>query len=118
MSYTQVPTSLLAGGGDVTKNTKKPIIGGIFSIISGVAFTAAIIAIVEAEWQDIPLVGLSMVVVYLLAGGILPILGGIFALQRKRWWVAFAGSIGAVIGIIFTGVPAIVLIAMSRDEFE
>ena len=98
-------------------NTKKPIIGGIFSIISGVAFTAAIIAIVEEEWRH-PLVGLSMVVVFLLAFGIMPILGGIFALQRRRWWIAFAGSIGAVIGIIFTGVPAIVLIAMSRDEFE
>lgn len=102
----------------MAKNTKKPIIGGILNIVGAVAFTATVIAIVVAEWGDIPLGGLSTAVVYFLAGGIMPIVGGIFALKRKRWWVAFAGSIGAVIGIPIPGIPALVLIVMSRDEFE
>ena len=102
----------------MAQNTWKPIVGGILSIVSGASWTAVVLLILRAEWGDIPILGLSVALVFLLIGGILPIVGGIFALKRKRWRLALAGSIGAIIGFIFSAIPALVLIVMSKDEFE
>ena len=96
----------------------KPIVGGILSIISGAIFAVAGILILRAEWGEIPLLGLTIALAYLFIGGIMPIVGGIFALKRKHWKLAFAGSIGSIVGFIFTGVPALVLIVISKNEFE
>ena len=49
---------------------------------------------------------------------LLALVGGIFALQRKRWAWALASSIAAALSLILLGIPAIVLIALSKDEFE
>jgi len=43
---------------------------------------------------------------------------GIFALQRKRWGLSLAGAIVAVLPFSLFSMAAIVLIALSRDEFE
>ncbi len=51
--------------------------------------------------------------------GIVSILGGISALQRKRWGLALAGAICAVLPTqTLLGILAIVLVSISRDEFE
>jgi len=50
--------------------------------------------------------------------GILAIVGGIYALRRKNWGLALAGSIAAFFPSWLLGIAAIVLIALSRDEFE
>jgi len=97
--------------------TWKPIVGGILSIVSGAIFTVAGILILRAEWGEIPLLGLAIALPFLFIGGIMPIVGGIFALKRKQWKLALAGSIGAMTGIIFFAVPAL-LIVMSKKEFE
>jgi hypothetical protein len=49
---------------------------------------------------------------------ILSLVGGIFALQRKMWGLALAGSIGAFLTAIILGIPAIILIALSKKEFK
>jgi phosphate starvation-inducible membrane PsiE len=97
---------------------KKSIVGGILNIASGVLLILVGLIILMAEWEEVPLLGLAFALVYFLIGGILPIAGGIFALKRKRWELALAGSVGAIIGFIFCGVPALILIAMSKNEFE
>ncbi|MFC1966563.1 hypothetical protein ACFLWI_06460 [Chloroflexota bacterium] len=97
---------------------KKPIVSGILSIVSGAIFTVAGIPILRAEWGEIPLLGLAIALPFLFIGGIMPIVGGIFTLKRKQWKLALAGSIGSIVGFIFTGVPALVLIVMPKNEFE
>ena len=97
---------------------KKPIVGGILSIVSGASFTVVGFLILRAEWGEIPLIGLVIALAFLFIGGIMPIVGGIFALKRKRWKLALAGSIGAITGNIFFAVPALVMIVMSKNEFE
>jgi len=97
---------------------KKHVIGGILSIVSGVIFTVVGILILRAEWGEIPLFALVMAFFYLFVGGIMPIVGGIFALKRKQWKLALAGSIGSIVGFIFIGIPALVLTLMSKNEFE
>ena len=47
----------------------------------------------------------------------LPIIGGICALIRKHWRLAFIGSIASLIFWLL-GIPALVLIVISKDEFR
>ena len=50
---------------------------------------------------------------------ILAIVGGIYALQRKIWGLALAGSIAAFFTPSWVlGVAAIVFTALSKNEFE
>ena len=49
---------------------------------------------------------------------LLAVAGGILALLRKRWRWSLAGSIAAALSLIILGIPAVVLIALSRDEFS
>ncbi|MFH1381355.1 MAG: hypothetical protein ABIH70_00480 [Chloroflexota bacterium] len=50
--------------------------------------------------------------------GILAIVGGVFALQKKRWGVALAGAIGATIVFLPTGIPAIIFVSLGKQEFS
>jgi hypothetical protein len=49
---------------------------------------------------------------------ILEIVGGIFALRRKTWGLALAGSIAAALPVNILGILAIIFLAMSKDEFS
>ncbi|MFC1940249.1 hypothetical protein ACFLXO_06155 [Chloroflexota bacterium] len=97
---------------------KKPIVGGILSIVSGASFTVVALIILRANLGEIPLLGFVIALAYIFIGGIMPIVGGISALKREQWKLALAGSIGAIVGIIFFAVPVLVLIVMSKNEFE
>ncbi len=48
----------------------------------------------------------------------LALTGGIFTLQRKRWGLALAGAIVAILPFSLLGMAAIVLIILSKNEFE
>jgi len=48
---------------------------------------------------------------------LLAIVGGILAILRKRWRWSLAGSIAAVLSLIILGIPALILVALSKDEF-
>lgn len=50
--------------------------------------------------------------------GILAIAGGIYALRRKKWGLALAGSIAALSPMLLPGIAAIVLTARSKKEFQ
>ena len=50
--------------------------------------------------------------------GILALVGGIYAVQRKSWSLALAGSIAAILAFFPLGIPAVILAAQSRNEFE
>jgi hypothetical protein len=64
-----------------------------------------------------------MAIVYLVmavfsaALAALSIVGGIFALRRKRWGLAVAGAIAGIFTFFPTGVAAVVLLAMGKAEF-
>lgn len=51
--------------------------------------------------------------------GVLAVVGGIHALQRKKWGWALTGSIAALLPIcVLVGIAAIILTAQSKNEFE
>ena len=107
--------------------TRKPKIGGILVIISGVLgllgainYSVGFGNISGLGRGDIPpfipsiVLGMSIPSIII---AIIALVGGIFAVQRKRWRWALAGSISAVLSFLLLGLPAIILIALSRDEF-
>lgn len=123
------------------KKTPLPIIAGVLDIISGVItlfiflaliFVTIIVAVGTVDvtvwgyyYYDIPYWALgftlSVLIIFdviALALSTITIIGGIFAILRKRWTFALIGSILCLFPVIFMGIAAITLTALSKDEFE
>jgi hypothetical protein len=49
--------------------------------------------------------------------GIIVIIAGIMAMQRKAWWLALIGAIIAATHFWLLGILAIIFVALSRKEF-
>ena len=109
--------------------TKKPVIGGILTIVSGALGMLGIASYAIGLGDtgsgfgkgDMPpfvpsiIFGIPIPAVII---AILAIVGGILAVQRKRWRWSLTGSIAAALSLILLGIPAVVLIALSKDEFS
>ena len=122
------------------KKTWKPMVAGILNIVTGASsllgFVMVMISLVfvPVSMNAVgpgPALGynhwfipgfvetiLLIVAVFLLIVSVLPILGGIYALQRKKWGLALAGSIAAILVPTLLGVVSTIFIAISKDEFE
>jgi len=113
------------------QKTWKPTVAGILDVIAGVfALVGGLVLIVLGStgglfldyfelgiFQWVPLAFLLAVGVPLLVLGILALVGGIYALRRKVWGLALAGSIATVLFSQLLGILAIIFIALSEDEF-
>ena len=110
------------------RKTNRPEIAGILALTSGVlASFGAVnydIGLIQARGfgqGDMPpfvpslIYGVPeltiVVAVFAMAGGVL-------AVWRKRWQWSLAGSIAAALSVLPLGAAAMVLIALSRDEFD
>ena len=94
--------------------TIKPKIAGIFNIISG-----SILAMGSfgscMEVINVGKLGMAWFIL-LIVPGILALIGGIYALDRKRWSFALVGAICAIpCGL---GIISIILLSMSKTEFN
>ncbi len=115
--------------------TWKPITAGILSIIAGacgviggllVAVLAEAIARGLRSFPMWPYVGpavrietMAGMAIPIIILGIVAIAGGIYALRRRIWGLAIAGSICAVFGPWFLlGILAIIFVTMGKDEFK
>lgn len=109
--------------------TKKPIIGGILTIFSGllgllgiasyaIGFGEAGSGIGKGDMPPfVPSIIFGMPIPAVLIA-LLAIAGGILAILRKQWRWSLTGSIAAALSLIILGIPALVLIAISKDEFS
>lgn len=112
-----------------------PKVAGILDIVAGAfglfivliwtlwfAFISFFSRMNTAEFHDFPMSIMAIIFIpmgiFLLAAGILAIVGGIYALKRKMWKLALAGSIAAFFGSSPLGVAAIIFTALSKSEFE
>jgi hypothetical protein len=104
------------------EKTWKPTVAGILAIIAGAlqVIFGAIFAIGVGFGGGIIGMGwLSAIFAPLIIFGIIAIVGGIYALRRKIWGLALAGSICALIGPWFIlGILAIIFIALGKGEFK
>ena len=117
------------------QKTWKPVTAGILNIVAGVlsllGFLGVIIAIIAVGagpfmWGAFPGLGpltvgfvqsiLVIVAIFSAVVGILPLLGGIYGIQRRKWGLALAGAILSLPGIM--GVLAIIFISLGKKEFK
>jgi hypothetical protein len=117
------------------EKTWMPKVAGILDIVAGsfglfiVLIWALWFAAVSflsrmntAEFRHFPMSIMAIIfipiAIFLIAAAILAIVGGIYALRRKKWKLALAGSIAAFFGSSPLGVAAIIFTALSKSEFE
>jgi hypothetical protein len=116
------------------EKTGKPIAGGILNIVTGalgllsfIGLMIALAVVTEGVFQlgleFVPGIWVAptvliIVAIFSIIFGILALIGGIYAVQRKKWGLALAGSIIAILGILPLGIVSTILIATSKDEFE
>jgi hypothetical protein len=115
--------------------SSSPIVSGVLSIVSGVIGICAGITLIlfsvffiylESFPMDIPddfpFVLLQVVPmvwgIILLVLAIAAIIGGIYALQRKLWGLALAGSIVSMLMFFPTGIVAVIFVSLAREEFH
>ena len=106
---------------------------GILAIVAGAAGLTQWVTIAAVEiphWGWVPMGGgvigivATAAITAEIAVGILAVIGGFFALKRKRWRLALAGCICAFFSffLFFLNTPlaiaAIVLVVLGRGEFE
>ena len=96
--------------------------------------TGLVIAITTAEiWKvllaiipagDFPFVApfvntlLTVILILSVVEALFSIGGGIFALQRRKWGWALAGSIVAIFGVFPLGLASTIFVVRAKDEFE
>ncbi len=117
--------------------TWKPIVAGILNIITGIinlfgmfvviglltAFGGGILSIVRIAdmmpiWLSGMVHGVLIIMAILLAVlSSLPLIGGVYAIQRKAWSLALTGSVVAILSIPPLGIVATVLVSLSKSEF-
>jgi len=101
----------------------KLTIGGILGIIAGVISFLGGIGLISdgidkefwyesTNWTQ---VGWGITIMVL---GIVATVGSIFALAKKYFGLALAGVTCAIIPFWFLGIPALLLVAFSKDDFD
>ena len=112
------------------EKTWKPVAGGVCGIVAGAIGILAGSAIgiffgtcwplLTPHMNPWMLGGFDLLGWPFVILGIVAIVGGIFAIQRRLWGLALAGSICAVLILpaFILGVLAVVFVALGRSEFE
>lgn len=110
------------------QKTWKSVVGGVCGIVAGAIgiLTGSLVGMFGACW---PLLtphmnpwqygGFGFLGLPLFILGIVAIVGGIFAIQRRLWGMALAGSICAVLVLpaFLLGILSVVFVALARSEF-
>jgi len=102
-----------------------PLTAGILDLVAGVP--AVIIGILFLADAEVPgwlsgvvgfgvLTGTTVALVTIFA--VIAIVGGVFAIRKRIWWLALVGSIFAVLCAWILGIPAIVFTVMGKKHFK
>ncbi len=103
--------------------TWKPTAAGVLAIVAGAltVLTALALSLLMpiAATSRYTMAPVAAFGILWLAGGVVAIIGGIFALQRRHWGLALAGAICALLPpATLLGIVSTMFVALSRDEFE
>lgn len=121
---------------DNIRQTWKPVTAGILDIVSGaIGMVGGVYLVILSQLfsaireilrldplviqriEDIisQMVAVPFIVVLI---GIISIIGGVYALQRRIWGLAIAGAISSCIVFPIFGLPSIIVTALAKDEFK
>jgi hypothetical protein len=106
--------------GPKNKNWWMPGIAGILNIIAGALTILAVIVVIAINnWGSIRTQNtLLWPAIPFLISGVLSTIGGIYCLRRHVWPMALIGSIAAIYPFVLFGIPALVLVAMGKGQFN
>jgi len=103
------------------KESAVPVVGGILIILSslgyfgigGVIAAGSTVALVPSVGSSAAGIACGVVIVIL---GVIALLGGVYAMQRKNFTLALIGGILVIPSIL--GLIGLILVAISKDEFR
>ena len=81
-------------------------------------FNPQLVQPVVIKWVENMFSTLFAVPFVLVFIGIISIIGGVYALQRRIWIFALAGAISSCIAFPFFGIPSVIITALAKDEFN
>jgi hypothetical protein len=115
-------------------------LGGVFSIVSGTVGILGALALIlivvllgfvintETGQEDLSQSDSYITTVFLLfygfiglvyiGLGVLGIIGGVFALQKKHWGMALTGAIAGAVTLFPCGIAAIIFVTLAKPEFS
>jgi hypothetical protein len=99
------------------------LVGGLLTLFTGIGLVASVgpldaLMIVDFQGSDLLQDILTVCGVIFIILGLVGILGGVFALQRKHFGLAVLGGIFALVGWFIPALVGLILIGVSKDEFE
>lgn len=98
------------------------VAAGVLDIIDGglslLGVLGLMVAIANVSDEPDTLAILVPIAVLFALKGLLAVIGGIYALQRKNWVMALVGAIAAALPFSLLGIAALILTALSRDQFN
>lgn len=122
-SSTPTPTPTSGAVPEAPKRTAYPTAAGILIIIGAVILIAvglgAIVGGSIAGWMSWG-IGAGAAVAFgsvTLILGIVALIGGIVAIQRRMWGLALAGAIIILFPFFIFGILSIIFVAISKKEF-
>ena len=101
----------------------KPTAAGVLAIIGGalnilVALAISLFVPVAAPFRY-AFMSIGAIALLWLAAGVMALIGGIFALQRRHWGLSLAGAVCALVPpATLLGIVSTVFVALAREEFE
>ena len=115
--------------------TSKATVAGVLDIIAGISglvggIPLLVIALVgsgflstlpDPEMRPLAVIPLALflpLAILCFLSGVLAIMGGIAAFNRRRWGLAIAGSIAAVFGFFPVGIAAVIFTILAEPEFR
>ena len=112
---------VMAPGQAQKKDSAMPLVGGILVIIASIGYFVAggLFVAGGAAWSWLDVGGGAIAVVcgvVMLILGILALLGGVYAIQKKNFVMALLAGILTIPSIL--GLIGLILIAVSKDEFS
>ncbi len=105
-----------------SKKTWMPVVAGILIlVVGGLALLGGLFKVVfggmflRSFWGFI---GFKISAIIRTISAAIVVLGGVFTLKRRIWWLALVGAILATLDTMLLGIPALILIALSKNEFH
>jgi hypothetical protein len=113
----------MAGPAYEKKHTAMPVIGGVLIIIGGLIelVIGGLLAAGGTALMGLTFGGSGFLVVcgaILVILGIIALIGGIFAIQRRNFGFAIVGGLLALGGWFIPALIGLILVAVSREEFD
>ena len=104
------------------------VVAGISGMVAGIPLLVLALvgsgvlgSLAEPQLKPLAIIPLALflpLAILCFLSGLLAIVGGIAAFNRRRWGLAIAGSIAAIFGFFPLGIAAIVFTILAEPEFR